>query len=457
MNLPAALRRLPWPGSLFGRLLVSLSLVLVGAQLLSFSVLNQHLDGELFGQRAKVVEARIAESVKQLEGSLPSQQSMLAAQLGDPAFRIRLTPQRQDWSPPSSRQQAEPYCRELGERLSAQAGDDRVWQVEWMYFIPQAGRPGPGGVDARVSISAQTQLRNGVWASFQFPKPGDTVPARRVFLAMGLLLTATILIVALTVALVLRPLVTLKHHAEALGQDINALPLPTRGVRELAAAAGALNAMQAQLQKLFYDRTRMLSAISHDFKTPLTRLKLRLEFIHDKTQRDKLEADITAMESLVEEALSFLRSEYSQEAPETVDLNRLLRKLAAQRADCRQAVVFQGTVAHTVQAREGALQRCIDNLIDNALKYGGEANVILRDGKDAVVVEISDRGPGIPSGNMEKMFEPFYRGDAARTHGKAGHGLGLSIARQIARTYGGDVRLRNGENGGLVALLILPC
>lgn len=254
-----------------------------------------------------------------------------------------------------------------------------------------------------------------------------------------------------------RPLSRLAHAAQALGEDLNREPLPEEGPVEVRRAAIAFNRMQARLRGLFAERTRILSAVSHDLQTPITRLRLRAELMGDETLRDKMLADLAAMQALVEEGLAYAASSaIATEALAATDLDALVASLVADYADAGQAVTLAGVCARAVYTRPQTLRRLLGNLVDNALKFGAVAEVFVETARDSVAISVRDHGPGIPESEIEKVFEPFYRIESSRNRETGGTGLGLAIARQLAKVLDADLSLRNHPDGGLEARVSLP-
>ncbi len=253
-----------------------------------------------------------------------------------------------------------------------------------------------------------------------------------------------------------RPLGRLAQAATALGGDINQPPLPESGPSEVRDAAAAFNEMQARIRRYVEERTEMLAAIAHDLQTPLTRLRLRLEKVADESLRDKLVAELGATQSMIREGLDLAMSLDTGGMMQRVDLDSLLSSVCADAVDAGQDVTLNGQTRASILAIPIALQRCLANLIDNAVKYGGYAPVTAaREGNQAVI-RVRDGGPGIPGAQMEKVFDPFYRLETSRSRETGGTGLGLTIARNIARKHGGTLVLSNALGGGLECTLTLP-
>lgn len=262
------------------------------------------------------------------------------------------------------------------------------------------------------------------------------------------------------------PVATLANAATALGRDVNAQPLPESGPTEIRKAALAFNTMAARIRRFVTDRTLMLTAIGHDLRTPITRLKLRAEFIDDDELRDKFLDDLDEMESMVAATLAFGRDSSAQEPMTTLDLGALLQTIADEAAEARPDLADQVSfeepeAAIRIRARSLSLKRALTNLVMNALKYGGSVSISVAftrgPGQEKTVcIRIDDSGPGLPQEDLERMFEPFVRAETSRNRETGGTGLGLAIARSTVRGQGGDVTLANRPEGGLRASVILP-
>ena len=253
-----------------------------------------------------------------------------------------------------------------------------------------------------------------------------------------------------------RPLGRLARAATALGSDINQPPLPESGPSEVRDAAAAFNVMQSRIRSYVEERTEMLAAIAHDLQTPLTRLRLRLEKVTDETLRGKLVADLGAMELMIREGLDLATSLDTGGVKQRVDLDSLLSSVCADAIDAGQNVTLSGEAHASVLGIPIALQRCLANLIDNAVKYGGYARVVAEREGDKAVIRVRDGGPGIPEAQMERVFDPYYRVETSRSRETGGTGLGLTIARNIAHKHGATLMLHNAAGGGLECTLTLP-
>ncbi|NOT85501.1 MAG: HAMP domain-containing protein [Methylococcaceae bacterium] len=254
---------------------------------------------------------------------------------------------------------------------------------------------------------------------------------------------------------VTRPLQQLANAAEELGKDIHRLPLDESGPIEVSRAAHAFNIMQDRLIHHIQERTQLLAAISHDLKTPITRLRLRSELLEDNDTRARFQKDLDEMENMVMATLDFMRGVDQQEAFQPVDMMALLESLQADAQEMQEQVTIQGAMYSPYRGKPTALKRCISNLLDNAFKYGQRATLFVEDNHDSCIIRVLDQGPGIPKDQIENVFTPYYRLETSRNRDTGGTGLGLSIAQDIAHIHGGHLVLLNNAAGGLEAVLTL--
>ncbi len=303
----------------------------------------------------------------------------------------------------------------------------------------------------------EVQIRGGQWVIFDHLRPlqlaGWPYP---LLVDIAVLLTAVILLSLFAVRWMTRPLSVLSAAADELGRDIRRSPVPERGPVEVRRAARAFNEMQTRLVRYVEDRTRLLTAISHDLKTPITRMRLRAELLEDETLKGKLVRDLQDMENMTNATLDFLRGLEMNETSQPIDLMALLESVQLDAVETGQPVSLQGNVSHFFAGRPQALRRCLENLIGNAVRYGKRAAISVEDGGATITIRVRDAGKGIPENQLEKVFEPYYRLEEARSQAGGGTGLGLGIARNIAVLHGGTLTLRNHPEGGLEAVLKLP-
>ncbi|WP_226448223.1 ATP-binding protein [Acidovorax radicis] len=280
-------------------------------------------------------------------------------------------------------------------------------------------------------------------------------------LHLGLLLDIGVRLAALVAAAwwaarwLSRPMHRLATAAQELGRDIERPALPEDGTLECRDASRVFNQMQARIRQQLAERDRFVAAVSHDLRTPLTRLRLRTESLGDPCAQQLFRRDIAEMDAMIASTLDYLRGVADAEAWVLLDVQALVESMA----DDHLAMGHQVTVTGHVLPRwlqATALRRCLDNLVGNAVRYGGSAEIGLRDENDALVIEVRDHGPGLPPAELERVMKPFYRVEASRNRQSGGAGLGLTIARDIVRRHGGQLVLRNAEGGGLVATAVFP-
>ena len=252
-----------------------------------------------------------------------------------------------------------------------------------------------------------------------------------------------------------RPIKQFADAADRLGRDPRAPPLELKGTAEIGVAVRAFNDMQERLRRYVDDRTAMVGAIAHDLRTPLTRLRFRIEGLPED-QKAKMSADIDQMEEMISAALTFVRDASRPGERTPLELSSLLESLCDEMAETGAATEVESGEKVVLQGDPMALRRLFSNLLENAVKYGGRARTRVFLADQNAIVEIEDDGPGIPAAEREKVFEPFYRREPSRSRQTGGIGLGLAVVRSIARGHGGDVDLVNRAGGGLTARVQLP-
>jgi signal transduction histidine kinase len=311
-----------------------------------------------------------------------------------------------------------------------------------------------GGVER---FQVQLRLSDGQ------PLTVDFQPRRGLPLSPGLpyLLLAQLALVALAcwvaVRLAIKPLRTLAEVADALGPDLKPVSMPEQGPSEVVRAARAFNAMQKRIAAYIDERLRILAAISHDLQTPITRMRLRVDLMEESQQQQRLIDDLQQLEDLARQGIGYARAMHGVLEPaRAIDANDLLDTIALDYRDGGADVAFAAASGAPIVTRPGALRRVVTNLVDNCLKYAGQARIVMeRSGDDIVTIRVLDRGAGIPEASLEAVFEPFYRLESSRNRDTGGTGLGLAIARQLALTLGGTLTLHNRPDGGLEARLVL--
>ena len=254
------------------------------------------------------------------------------------------------------------------------------------------------------------------------------------------------------------PLSAFARAAENFSVNGAASSLPERGPEEIRFVAKALNRMRERISALIDDRTKMLAAISHDLRTPITRMRLRAEFIEDEGHRRRMMGDLDQMRSMLEAVLSFLRNDRRLEAMTLTDIASTLQLVVDQFADIGHKVSYEGPQHAMATVRPDDLTRSVTNLVENSVRYGAHATIRLDVSSDTATIEVEDDGPGISDARKEGMLEPFVRGDDARNmdDDTTGFGLGLSIARAIVLAHGGELSLHDRQPHGLIVRIELP-
>ncbi|MGO4129669.1 sensor histidine kinase [Inquilinus sp. YAF38] len=311
-------------------------------------------------------------------------------------------------------------------------------------------------LDEAYGMGLSAQLDGGAWLNSAYAKPtGNSFWTNQAVVSVAVtavMLSVFGIIVARGIA---RPMRRLAVAAEALGRGETGAPLPEAGPDDIRNTAEAFNRMQERLQRFVEDRTRMLAAIGHDLRTPLTTLRLRAEFVADAEERDKMLATIAEVQKMTEATLAFAREESTAEGTRAVDLPALVESLCDDLAELGRDVTFIEGPKISYRCRPDALRRAVRNLVENAVRYGERARVHVARAGDGIEIVIEDDGPGIPDGAAEQVFAPFFRIENSRNPETGGVGLGLSIARTIVRHHGGDIVLAN-QAKGLRATISLP-
>lgn len=252
-----------------------------------------------------------------------------------------------------------------------------------------------------------------------------------------------------------QPMHRLASAAQELGRNLDRPPLPEDGPAECRDASRVFNQMQARLRQQLADRDGFVAAVSHDLRTPLTRLRLRAEALPNPQDQERFGRDIAEMDAMITATLDYLRGVAQAEPWVRLDVAALVQSLADDQMDMGHAVTVQGQ-AQPLAVQAGALRRCLDNLVGNAVRYGGSAEITLQDEPGGLVIAVRDHGPGLPEAELDRVTAPFYRVEASRNRSSGGVGLGLTIAQDIVRRHGGELRLSNAPDGGLLARVWLP-
>ena len=462
------------PKSLFGRLVLLLLTGLVLAQTLSAFILLRDRGQVLYESIRENMIVRTAGIVRLLD-SLPiaDRQKMISLLSGPDlqialSKRVALVPQADqdsihasEWVQQRLRKRL-PQHKNILVTVEGSVMEPQTPSIHRRHMMMSGPMSGPWaymhGVHAMARFfHIQIALEDGTWVNFQHGVPKESFDwPGRLIIVLTVLLASVISLSLVGVRLLIHPLHALRQAAEGLGKDIRQSPLEEAGPIEVRATAKAFNTMQARLKSYIEDRSGILTAVSHDLKTPLTRIRLRSELMEDEELKTKIGKDLDDMEKMVGATLDFMRGTEIREPTQPLDLVALLESIQEDALEAGKSIKLGELSIAPYQGKPLALKRCIVNLVDNAVRYGQEAMIATEDSGTAVIVKIFDKGPGIPEEAMKKVFDPFFRLESSRTQQTGGSGLGLGIARNIARAHGGDLILSNLNNGGLCATLTLP-
>jgi signal transduction histidine kinase len=465
------------PKSLFGRLVLVLLGGLLLAQLATVYINIAERDQLLYRAGGMRLAQQISDIVKLLDSLPAEERRRVAAVFSAPPLSVSLERPAIAQSAASSETdfQLSMFTTVLRYALGENAkvnvsrhegAPEGFWKQrrypgtgEGMPWMPQhMWGPGMRGFSpAGAFFTVQIALRDGTWVTFDSHlSPQDTALPLRVALTLLVLLGTVTVLSLVAVRWVTGPLSALANAAGQLGENINRPPMKEEGPIEVQRAAKAFNTMQRRLSRFIADRTRILTAMSHDLKTPITRMRLRTEMLEDGSVRAKFVRDLEEMELMVTHALEFMRDATESEPVQRVDLMALLESIQTDYQETGKQVDIEGGIGQPFAGRPLALRRCLTNLVENAIRYGERATIVAAEETAAIRIRILDQGPGIPELELEQAFEPFFRGEASRSRESGGTGLGLGIARNIARAHGGELVLRNRAAGGLEAILSLP-
>ncbi|UUQ63442.1 ATP-binding protein [Pseudomonas fuscovaginae UPB0736] len=452
-----------WPRSLFGRLVLILVSGMLAAQILTSSIWYDVRHSQVLEIPTRLIATRLANIVR-LSHLDPHRVDSLIELIDSPNFHLTLSDQAST-VPSKLSEQDLGTERLLHKVLSEKTGYSQSLRLLQLSLVDQqgqvAGLPTLFGTSPAIGqFLIELRLPDGRWLQVEAREEQgwtSTSPLDLLFdyvMRIYLLRIIVVVIIALlAVRLAIRPLNALAKAAEALGRDIRRPPLPLDGPTEVRRAAQAFNVMQQQLIASIGERTRFLAAISHDLRSPITRLRLRTELLEDNQIKERFRTDLEDMEHMVSSTLDFVSSGEVNEERQSIDINALLRSLQADLEDIGEPISVEGRAQRPLPGYARSLKRCVQNLLENAVRYGREVVVRVEDQPQQLRIVISDRGPGIPEALLEQVVEPFYRVEGSRNAKTGGYGLGLSIAHTIAAAHGGRMTLRNREGGGLEVTL----
>ncbi len=461
------------PRSLFGRTLLVLVTGMMLAEIASQVVNFFDRGSGVYRLGAQQMALRIAQSARILNRLTSAQRSAVIDEMNGPTFSVVLSSTPVDVG--KGLAEHDRYERALSALIKLYLRSEWSTSVE-ITSLGRARRPrNYEAVDSSpleqwiarhfyfvlpgtYSIVSQIKLEDGTTAVFYARIPQEPL-SRLESLLPRLLLTLAIFVVlgAAAVRVITRSLERLARAAEQVGAEPEGAPLQEDGPSEVRSVIRAFNRMRLDLRSYLLERARMLGAISHDLQTPITRLRLRAEMLADAKSRAKFVRDLDEMDVIAASTLEFFKSLGNEPQRQPLDVGALVGSLCEDWSETGRDVTVQGLPRGPYNSHPQALRRCLNNLVENALRYGARARISIEDDDAALRIVVRDDGPGIPEQDLERVFEPFFRLEQSRNRDSGGTGLGLAIARNIARWHGGDIHLRNAPDGkGLIAELVLP-
>lgn len=461
------------PQSLVGQTILVLIIGLTVSHILSITIYSSDRAEVAMLAGDQQLAHRMAEVARLLQETPEEWRQPIVHVMNSPSFQVSLTQENLYQRAPNADWREALLGEFLARAIGTVGSSDVI--VQWVGGDGDSGSGGHGGATmlwmhrnmghmmmgsapehlVRVSI----RLVNGQWINFRAGFAGTESLWSTQALVSTLLMTLAVALLSFwVVRRMTRPLRAFARAAEHLGRDVKAPPLEERGPIEVRQAIHAFNNMQMRLRRLIENRTRMLAAISHDLKTPITLLRLRAESIADEEEKRKTCATLDEMEAMIASTLAFAREDASQEERRPVDLASLVGSVCDDLADAGLPVAFEEPVPASVtyRCRPLSLKRALTNVVENAIKYGGNARVSLGTSASAIEITVDDDGPGVPEDRLEDVFAPFFRLEQSRSRETGGVGLGLSVARTIVHAHGGEITLCNRPQGGLRATIHLP-
>jgi signal transduction histidine kinase len=454
-----------FPRSVGGQLLALLLLALVATQGLSLVLLTDERNRAVRAAIGLEAAGRAANVALLLEEAPEGLHASILRSADSPLVRFQLG------TAPEALQDsadAEPFVSRIrtilgspDRQIRAAVHDFTASRLPSVETVPRRMRPMHeammAGRTEPVELTLSIELTSGDWLNVQtlFHRPGPQWSPPDI-LPLLLMALAIAMVAWVTARRIVGPMRALAAGADRLGRGLDVEPLPVTGPTEVRDTTEAFNWMQARLTRFVADRTDMLAALSHDLRSPLTAMRLRLEMLDEGEDGARLKALVDEMQEMVEATMEFARGVARSEPAVELDLAGLLADLVGDASAGEGKAVM--LPAHPVLAtvRPTALKRALRNLIDNAIRYGDKAVVEIAATAGTAVITVADLGPGLPEDQLDKVFEPFVRLEGSRSRETGGVGLGLAIARTIVQAHGGEIVLRNRSEGGLEATVRLP-
>jgi len=453
------------PKSLTGQIALLVAVALFVAQAINFGLMLSARRDARFEQTVGPAVTRLVDASERLAGPPAPQPPPEAPRRGPPDFDFRTRVRIQATNPAPNAQNRRPDIEDAIRRGMTEGGvavrdviavvrpidentpmprkmsPERIRRLRWL------------GAELRVAV----QIPDGRWLSFDTGWSRNERMLIWQLIAQTLILYIVVLIpVLLATRRIARPLRTLAIAAGGFQPGDGAEPLEERGPGDVRAVIAAYNALSLRINAMLTEKDRMLGAIGHDLRTPLAALRVRIESVEDDEDRNRMADTIDEMNRTLDDILSLARLGRPSEPPTETDLSALIDAVVEDFRDLDMPVTFEETPRLTMKLRSGLMRRAVRNLIENAVKYGGGAEVQLVPSDGWVSIHVSDHGPGIPEEKLALVFDPFTRLETSRNRGTGGIGLGLALAQAIVRNAGGDIGLANREGGGLIATIRLP-
>ncbi|MEP0730401.1 MAG: ATP-binding protein [Parasphingorhabdus sp.] len=461
-----------WPNSLVGQLLLVVAAMLLLAQAINSFLLFRGAQNQNLIEASTVAVSRIAYGLERQAQDRPAfrEGSMRARRWGRlkysghsvvtddmdrlPELEMRAGQAFSNMGAGFSDIRAAYLTELMPDMTGYLVGSNRGTRRNGPINRSLGGRPSPRETRGFIVISAQQA--DGQWVSL-----ASAVQGRTPLLVRSLLLQTITIYLLMLIPLILlgryisRPLKSLTAKANTF-QPGETQALAEQGPPDTRELIRAFNDMSGRVTNMIGEKDVMLGAIGHDLRTPLAALRVRVESVEDDFERERMIAGIEDIDHMLDDILSLARVGRSKEQSDTVDVRSLIETIVDEFTDLGHDVRYQRGEKQTASIRETLVRRALRNLVGNAILYGKSADIALQKSGDRLLISVDDDGPGIPNDEMETMFEPFLRGESSRNRATGGSGLGLTLARAIARDHGGDIILKNRESGGLRAILSLP-
>lgn len=447
------------PRTMAGQLLASLLLAVVVAHLAGIALRQAASNERLHPLASRYILDRMAGVYQAVSFAVPGQEGRMLEAIGAGRARFRLDTAA-GGAGPGMNDAEQALARELAQRFDP----GRAPRIR-VRITGSGSSEGSAGADAKAEsgeagagpgIQASMELKDGRWLVGFLQTPGDSPWWRPLHFSIPVS-TIPVLLVALPfIRRILRPIRALEKASERISRGEHGEPLPVEGPREARELTAAFNLMAERQKRFVGDRTRMLAAISHDLRTPITSLRLRVEMLDDPAQRAAMVRTLDTMRQMVEETLRFAAADSIDETACEADLAAIAREVATDASRPGAAVHYEGPARLPCRCRPLGIRRALANLVDNAARHGSTVAIRGRIDGDGIAIEVCDNGPGIAPALLEHVFEPFTRLEPARNVESGGVGLGLAIARSCVEAHGGSLRLANRPEGGLAAIVRLP-